>query len=114
MGTADVGGDEIRGGPCGGPLGGGGGVGLDVGGYAVGPCGGPVIDGWFGNGEFTALSGVLRRETGFGGPKSGVSFQFGIFARAAAGATEGELVKFRGGGAMACCWGAWYPPYPPG
>jgi len=63
---------------------------------------------WFGNGELTALSGVPRREAGFGGPKSGVSFQFGMFDRlAAGGGPVCVFPKLRGGGARAGCWGGW-------
>lgn len=53
------------------------------------------------------LSGVPRRDDGFGGPKSGVSFHAGMLGRFAAGTIDGELAKLRGGGAMECCCCAW-------
>lgn len=49
------------------------------------------------------FSGVPRREDGLGGPKSGVSFQAGIFPRLAAGTIDGELLELRGGGAIGFC-----------
>jgi hypothetical protein len=109
------GGEEIRELP-GGPFGGGGGVGLELG-YTPGvggPTGGPVLPCWFGKGELIApgpIDGVPRREAGFGGPKSGVSFQAGILVRLAAGTIDGELAKLRGGGAIGWCCGGAYPPY---
>jgi hypothetical protein len=97
------------GGPAGGPFGGGGGVDLAPG--ENGPCGGPAMGCcWFGNGEATAFIGVLRRDAGFGGPKSGVSFHAGIWPLLAAGTIDGELEKLRGGGAIGFCCEAWLKP----
>jgi hypothetical protein len=47
--------------------------------------------------------GVPRRDAGFGGPKSGMSFQAAMLGRLAAGTTDGEPEKLRGGGAIGCC-----------
>jgi hypothetical protein len=99
-----VSGEVIRGGPVGGPLGGGGGVALAPG--VKGPVGGPVLVGWLGNGEATVFKGVPRREDGLAGPKSGVSFQAGMLGRLAAGTIDGEFEKLRGGGASGCGVGA--------